>query len=127
VVEACLDNPWSYAELRLHRILRAAGITGWKANITITLNGEAFHPDILFREARVIVEFDGREVHDNTEQFLADRERLNRFAEHGYVVARFGWEHLDDSSYVVKVVRRALVASQGRPTGGLRQTMLRGA
>ncbi len=122
-----MANPWSYAELRLQRILRAAGIAGWKANTTITLNGEVFHPDIIFKEVRVIVEFDGREVHDNTSQFLKDRERLNCFAEHGYLVARFGWEHLDDSSYVVAVVRRALAACQRRPAGRIRQEMRRGA
>ena len=33
VVEECMTNPWSYAELRLHRILRAAGIVGWVANV----------------------------------------------------------------------------------------------
>ncbi len=121
VVEACLDNPWSYAELRLQRILRAAGIIGWRGNITITLNGKAFHPDIIFREPRVIVEFDGREVHDNLAQFLADRERLNCFAENGYLVVRFGWEHLDDPTYVVAVVQRALANSERRAPGRIRQ------
>ena len=122
-----MANPWSYAELRLQRILRAAGITGWKANTTLTVNGEVLHPDIIFHEARVIVEFDGREVHDNTAQFLKDRERLNSFAKHGYLVVRFGWEHLDDPSCVIAVVRRALAAPRLRPAGRIRQEMRRGA
>lgn len=110
VVEACLANPWSYAELLLQRILRSAGITGWTANTPIRLSGQLVHPDILFRVARLVVEFDGREVHDNLSQFLKDRERLNVFAAHGFVVLRFGWQHLDDPEYVAGVVRRALRA-----------------
>jgi len=108
VVEACLANPWSYAELRLHRILRAAGIGGWVANPRLMLSGEAIHPDILFPEARVVVEFDGRAVHDDPSQFLRDRERQNTLVTHGYLVVRFGWEHLDQPDYVVRVVRESL-------------------
>jgi very-short-patch-repair endonuclease len=112
VVQDCLVNPWSYAELRLQRILRAADISGWRGNATITLDGEVLHPDILFRRNRVIVEFDGREVHNDPANFLKDRERQNVFVEHGYLVLRFGWEHLDDPEYVVRAVRRALRATR---------------
>ncbi len=112
VVQDCLANPWSYAELRLQRILRAADISDWRGNATITLDGQLFHPDILFRRARVIVEFDGREVHNDPAKFLKDRERQNVFVEHGYLVLRFGWEHLDDPEYVVRAVRRTLRAAR---------------
>ncbi|HET7724847.1 MAG TPA: DUF559 domain-containing protein [Propionibacteriaceae bacterium] len=106
VVRACLENPWSYGELRLHRILRAAGITGWAGNASLRLDGELFHPDVLFRRERLVVEFDGRTVHDT--RFLEDRARQNVLVSHGYRVLRFGWEHLDAPSAVVAVVRRAL-------------------
>jgi very-short-patch-repair endonuclease len=111
VVDACMANPWSYAELRLHRILRAAGITGWVANATLRLDGDLVHPDVLFRSARVVLEFDGRGIHDDPVQFLRDRERQNQLVTHGYVVVRFGWEHLDQPDYIVKMVRRALRAA----------------
>ncbi len=109
VVEASLENPWSYGELRLHRILRAAGIFGWVGNGNLRLDGQLFHPDVLFRRQRLVVEFDGRAVHDG--RFLQDRERQNVLASHGYLVLRFGWEHLDDPDYVVGVVRRALASA----------------
>jgi very-short-patch-repair endonuclease len=112
VVHACLSNPWSYAELRLQRILRDAGIRGWSGNTSITLDGQLLHPDILFRSARVVLEFDGRAVHDDPARFLKDRERQNVFVGHGYLVLRFGWEHLDDPEYVVRMVRRALRAAR---------------
>lgn len=108
VVEACLANPWSYAELRLHRILREAGIVGWVANVRLSLAGEVAYPDVLFPDARVVIEFDGRAVHEDPAQFLRDRERQNVLVAHGYVVLRFGWEHLDQPEYIVSMVRRAL-------------------
>lgn len=108
VVEACLTNPWSYAELRLHRILREAGITGWVANRRLRLGGVVVHPDVLFPGARVVIEFDGRAVHDDPAQFLKDRERQNVLVTSGYLVLRFGWEHLDQPDYIVSVVRHAL-------------------
>jgi len=111
VVEACLTNPWSYAELRLHRILSEAGITGWVANRRLRLGGVVVHPDVLFPGARVVIEFDGRAVHDDPAQFLKDRERQNVMVAHGYVVLRFGWEHLDQPEYIVSMVRHALRTS----------------
>jgi very-short-patch-repair endonuclease len=108
VVEACLANPWSYAELRLHRILRDAGITGWIANRPLRLGRKVAFPDILFPAAKVVLEFDGRAVYDDPAQFLRDRERQNGLVGHGYLVLRFGWEHLDQPDYIVKVVREAL-------------------
>lgn len=113
VVEACLNRPWSYAELLLQRILTAHGILGWVGNVPLTLDGQSFFADVLFPDLRVIVEFDGRATHDNPAQYLADRERLNVLAAHGYVVLRFGWQHLDQPAYIVATVRRALRGARG--------------
>ena len=113
VVKACLSNPWSYGELRLHRILRAAGITGWVANARLRLGEVLVQPDVLFPDRRLVVEFDGRAVHGDAGQFLKDRERQNLLVSHGYRVLRFGWEHLDDPEYVVSVVRQALLGHRG--------------
>ena len=33
---------------------------------------------------------------------------LNMLVAHGYVVLRFGWEHLDQPEYIVSMVRHAL-------------------
>jgi very-short-patch-repair endonuclease len=105
VVAQATGNPWSYAELRLQRILSEAGIRDWVANRPIRLAGHILRPDIRFRSRRLIVEFDGRATHDNSAQFLADRERINLLESGGYHVLRFGWEHLDQPEYVVKLVR----------------------
>jgi very-short-patch-repair endonuclease len=110
VVEACLRRPWSYAELRLQRILTAHGITEFLGNEVLKFGGQVFFADVLFPDLKVIIEFDGRATHDNPAQYLADRERLNVLAAHGYIVLRFGWEHLDRPDYVVSTVRSALRA-----------------
>ena len=108
VVESCLANPWSYAELRLHNILRHAGITGWVANVPLRLGRVVLHPDVLFRAERIVIEFDGRAYHSSQEEFTDDREAQNVYITHGYVVIRLVWHHLDDPAYVLRVLRRAL-------------------
>ncbi len=108
VVAEAAANPWSYAELRLQRILRQEGIIDWVANHPLRLGSELVIPDIRFRRRRLVIEFDGRQVHDNRARFLADRERLNLLEAFGYHVLRFGWEHLDRPDYVVGAVRSAL-------------------
>lgn len=110
IVGDCMTNPWSYAELRLHRILIAGGISGWVANRPLEVAGSRVWPDVRFRRTRLVLEFDGRDVHAVRSQFLSDRERQNALGAAGYRVLRFGWEHLDQPEYVVGVVRRALRA-----------------
>ena len=108
---ACAHSPWSYAELRLHRILLEAGITGWVANAKLVIGGVLLYPDVRFRARLLVLEFDGRETHGSREGFLADRERWNLLEAAGYHVLRFGWEHLDQPDYVVTMVRRAFIAA----------------
>jgi very-short-patch-repair endonuclease len=110
-VAACANGPWSYAELRLHRILLAAGITGWVANRKCVIDGVLLYPDVRFRARLLVLEFDGRATHESPAQFLADRERWNLLEAAGYHVLRFGWEHLDQPDYVVTMVRQAFLAA----------------
>jgi very-short-patch-repair endonuclease len=105
-VQGALRNPWSFAELRLHRILLTAGITGWVANQQIRCGGTAVIPDVRFLAAKLVIEFDGRNSHEH--RFLADRERQNRLEAAGFRVIRFGWEHLDQPEYIVATVKMAL-------------------
>ena len=108
VAAAAATNPWSYAELRLHHILRAARIDGWVANRPIEVRGRRYWPDVRFKRRKLVLEFDGREFHDTSSAFISDRERLNEFAAGGFTVLRFGWEHLDCPDYVACLVTDAL-------------------
>lgn len=102
----CEGNPWSFAEVRLHRILREGGITGWQGNAKIRIDGATYHPDVLFEDEPLILEFDGRGSHQAPAQFVLDRERQNLFVLGCFTVLRFTWEHLDDPGYVVSTVRQ---------------------
>lgn len=73
------DNPWSVAELDLHRLLRSAGISGWTGNPAISFDGnEVFHPDIAFFRHRLSIEVDSVEFHSDAE---ALEDRVRRTAE----------------------------------------------
>lgn len=103
----CQSTPWSFAEVRLHKILWDAGVTGWSANTAIRLSGQVFHPDVLFEDEKLVIEFDGKASHQAAGQFLRDRERQNLLVLAGYRVLRFTWEHLDEPGYVVAMVVEA--------------------
>jgi very-short-patch-repair endonuclease len=83
------DEPWSPPERRLHRLLRAAGITGWRANVEVRGAGWSYYPDVAFEADQLDVEVDGREHHIGSVAFECDRQRQNRLVRAGWVVLRF--------------------------------------
>jgi very-short-patch-repair endonuclease len=102
-------EPWSEAERRLHRLLRHAGITGWKANRPIVLNDSTFYVDILFRKLKLVIEIDGRLYHTGTEVFETDRWRQNLLVLNGWFVLRFTWTMIEEQpEKVIAMVREAI-------------------
>ena len=83
-------EPWSKAERLFHRLLRNAGITGWRANRPVVLDDSTFYVDVIFRKLKLVIEIDGRLYHTGAEVFESDRlaaeppgpERLVRAAVH---------------------------------------------
>ena len=73
------DEPWSALERRAHRLLRAARLTGWRANVRISTRKATFYADIAFPGARLVIELDG----------FADHERQNALQLAGWTVLRF--------------------------------------
>jgi very-short-patch-repair endonuclease len=87
----------SHAEFRLHELLRRARVTGWAANVPVfDEHGLVGVVDLLFEEARLIVEVDGRRAHGSPAAFVADRRRANRLMAAGYRVLRVTWSDLTD-------------------------------
>ncbi|HEY0239855.1 MAG TPA: DUF559 domain-containing protein [Friedmanniella sp.] len=107
------DEPWSEAERLCHRILRAEGITGWKSNWPVTIDGSLYYLDVAFPGLRLVVEIDGR-LHETEEDlFESDRWRQNALVLDGWLVLRFTWRMLTEhTDYVVAKIRQAL-AIQG--------------
>lgn len=105
LLRAAEDGTRSAAERLLGKLLRQAGITGWKANYPVA----GYHGDYVFPDCKLILETDGFAFHSAVDDFNKDRVRQNALILAGYLVLRFTW--LDLTEYpdrVIAQVRRAL-------------------
>ena len=103
------EEPWSKAERLFHQLLREAGITGWKANRPVVLDGSTFYVDVIFRRLKLAIEIDGRLYHTGTEVFESDRWRQNLLVLNGWCVLRFTWTMIEDHpEKVLAMVRDAI-------------------
>jgi hypothetical protein len=100
----------SEAEVRVHALLRRAGVTRWTANTPVSdADGLIGIVDVLFDGARVVVEIDGRAYHSDDVAFQRDRTRQNRLMRAGYLVLRFTWDDVvARPDEIVALVRHAL-------------------
>ena len=106
------EEPWSEAERRFHRLLRAAGITGWSVNRPLYLGSFVVYPDVVFRQLKLVVEIDGRGVHSDSEVFESDRQRQNALVLRGWRVLRVTWRMIQDEPVqVMAMVREAIAIS----------------
>lgn len=106
----------SAAERVAVRLLRQAGLTGWRPNVEIRDRSGALIGigDIVFGQAHVVIEVDGRAHHVTPEQFERDRARQNRLVAEGWTVLRFTWRDLTRRpGHVVELVRRMIAISCG--------------
>ncbi len=106
-MQAAEDNAHSHAERLLIQLLKAAKITGWKANYPVA----GYKVDVGFPKQTVAIEIDGFAFHSNSEDFHQDRKRQNAIALAGWQVLRFTW--LDLTEYperVIDEIKRAIRA-----------------
>jgi very-short-patch-repair endonuclease len=102
-------EPWSQAERLFHRLLRDAGITGWKANRPVILDDSTFYVDVEFRKLKLVIEIDGRSYHTGAEVFETDRWRQNLLVLDGWCVLRFTWTMIEERpEEVIAMVREAI-------------------
>lgn len=107
LLQAAQDGARSEAERILVKLLRTAGLTGWKTNFPV----DGYKVDVAFPRSRVAIEVDGWAFHTDSEVFQADRERQNAISLRGWNVLRFTW--LDLTEYpdrVIATIRRAISA-----------------
>jgi very-short-patch-repair endonuclease len=89
------NEPGSAAERLAHRILRGAGLTGWRTNFPVVLEGRIYYIDIAFPHLKLAIEIDG--LHEDDEDlFESDRWRQNALVANGWLVLRFTWRMLRD-------------------------------
>jgi very-short-patch-repair endonuclease len=107
LLQAASDGTRSEAERLLVKLLRDAGIVGWRANYPVG----GYKVDVAFLKQKVAIETDGWAFHSSQEDFQNDRERQNKIALLGWQVLRFTW--LDLTEYpqrVLTLIRRAISA-----------------
>lgn len=104
-LKASRDEPWSAFERQAHADLRRAGITGWKANYRIELNGTFAFLDIAFPGPKLDVELDGWRYHSDRESFIRDRKRDVLLHAAGWTPLRFTMETLP---MMIPAIRRHL-------------------
>jgi very-short-patch-repair endonuclease len=93
------------SERVLHRILRDAGITGWRPQYPVRVGGRTRYVDVAIPALRIAIEVDGREIHgDLADRFDDDRARQNDLIAAGWRVLRFTWAHLQDPAYVISAI-----------------------
>jgi very-short-patch-repair endonuclease len=80
----------SLPERRLLRLLERQGSAKPIANASLA----GFEVDLLWPDARLVVEFDGFEHHGDRAAFERDRERDATLAARGYLVIRVTWRQL---------------------------------
>lgn len=93
VMRDVAQAPHSEAEVRVHRVLRDAGISGWTANVSVhDGDGLIGIVDLVFDDVKLVVEIDGQAYHSDDVAFQRDRSRQNRLVRAGYTVLRFTWD-----------------------------------
>jgi very-short-patch-repair endonuclease len=73
---------WSENEEKLRQMIKKAELPPPESNVKIG----RFHPDLLWRDQRLIVEYDSYRYHSGPGAFYSDRERHNHFEALGYHV-----------------------------------------
>jgi very-short-patch-repair endonuclease len=91
-------------------LLRSRALAEHEVNGPVDLpSGRRIHVDVLFRDAMVAVEIDGRDSHDRAVQFGIDRERDRELQKLGYRVLRFTWEDvMPNPRRVIRDIRALL-------------------
>ncbi len=104
----------SEGERRLVRLVRGAGLTGWRTNVRVRLGATSAVVDMAFLRAMVAIEVDGRAWHTDPTRFQHDRTRQNELHLAGWTVLRFTWEDVaHQPDYVVDTIRAAIGARSG--------------
>lgn len=106
---AAADRAASQAERLAMRLLRSAGIGGWRRHYWAC----GYELDLAFDAERVAIEVDGWAWHADAERFRRDRQRQNALVLAGWTVLRFTWQDLTRRpAAVLAEIRRALAASR---------------
>jgi very-short-patch-repair endonuclease len=104
-------------EARFAALVQRAALPTPEVNTWIPLAEDGYRPDFLWRDARLIVEVDGRTHHARRRAFEHDRRRDRRLALAGYETRRYAAaEVIRDPRSVAREVAAFLATAHARPT-----------
>ncbi len=98
----------SAPETRLRLLLLRNGLPEPEVNGLIQTSARRYHGDLVFRDERVVIEYDGGHHRTDERQFSIDIVRLDHIAEAGWRVIRVDRHALADRFELVRRVRTAL-------------------
>jgi very-short-patch-repair endonuclease len=104
-------------ERRFLQMCRTARLPLPAVNTSLLLDGVAIEPDFLWREARLIVETDGRRTHGTAAAFENDRRRDQRLKVAGWDVIRCTWRQVLDGPADLTHTLRTLLSRTPVPAG----------
>ena len=107
LLQAASDGARSEAERLLVKLLRHAGITGWRTNYPVG----GYRVDVAFPRVKVAIETDGWAFHSDQQVFQQDRVRQNNIALLGWQVLRFTWLDLTEYPQRVIAVIRSVISA----------------
>jgi very-short-patch-repair endonuclease len=107
LLQAASDGARSEAERLLVKLLREAGITGWRTNYPVG----GYKVDVAFPKQKVAIEVDGLAHHSDSDDFHSDRVRQNNITLLGWTVLRFTWLDLTEYPQRVIALIRALTSA----------------
>jgi very-short-patch-repair endonuclease len=106
----------SIMEARLLPLLTRRNLPIPECNERITVGGESFEVDFLWRDHRLVVETDGGKFHDNPNAAARDSHRNRVLARAGFSIPRLGWEDLRDRpEATLAEIGRLLTSSSAVP------------
>ncbi len=86
-----------------------------ETNVTLEVDGRRYRVDCLWRDARLVVELDGRDAHARALAFESDRRRDGDLLAAGWRVLRITYEQLRSTP---EAVERRLRAALAQGPGG---------
>lgn len=121
LADALRESP---GESRAWWLFRCGGLPEPELQVELHAADGTFlgRPDFLWREARVIGEFDGALKYESPAALQAEKWRQDRFGDEGYEVFRLGWPDLDRPRTALDRARAAFARAAARRDGSLRAT-----
>jgi len=109
LLRAAADHSAAASERLFIRLLKDAGIRGFRVNYPWKPMDSGTTVDIAFVRERLAIEIDGWAWHSAPDRFARDRRKQNEMTQAGWTVLRFTWLDLTTrQAEVIRDVRRAL-------------------